>query len=152
MELKVYYPGKIFIPHEGMRCAVALDISGGVFYALATAQLSYIKEKFSGLKNFEILLYSFDTTTYGPTIYTADTLQYITNFEYSNYGGGTLFEPAYDTMVESGADTFVMFSDGYFADNIDHISDDRLNLFLMLSSYPIEQAMPNCNIIYYHLV
>ena len=151
LELITFFSGEPFIPREGMRCAVALDTSGGLPYDFLVEELSYIKEKFSGLENFEILVYTFDTRVYGPAKYNAKNLQYITNIEYRG-GGGTLFFPIYNAMVESGADTFVMFTDGYFVENVEDVEDPRLNIFLWDCTTGAERWMPKCNIAHYSVV
>ena len=146
-ELNTYYTGEPFTPREGTRCAVALDTSSGIPYDFLIAQLCTIKEKFSGLKNFEILLYSFEIRVYGPTRYTPANLENITNFE-CHISGGTCFYPIYNTMVESGADTFVMFTDGYFAEPVRDVVDPRLNIFLVGHEYGSVNWLPTCSITY----
>lgn len=94
--------------------SIAIDMSGSITVNQARDFLSEIRGIMDQFKEFNIKLWTFDTTVYNVVDITADTI-----YEFEQYipkgGGGTDFDCNWQYMKENDIQPkkFIMFTDGY---------------------------------------
>jgi predicted metal-dependent peptidase len=93
---------------------VSIDASGSMSDAMLRDILSEVKGIMESYTNFRLHLWSFDTEVYNATVFTADNLDDIMDWEVGG-GGGTSFESNWEFMRDNDIvpKKFVMFTDGY---------------------------------------
>ncbi len=93
---------------------VSIDASGSMSDAMLRDILSEVKGIMESYTNFRLHLWSFDTEVYNATVFTADNLDDIMDWEVGG-GGGTSFEANWEFMRDNDIvpKKFVMFTDGY---------------------------------------
>lgn len=99
---------------EYVELAAALDMSGSIGQAEATAFLSEVHGIMQLYSKFKIHLWCYDTQTYNYQVFTDDNLDDIRSYQVAG-GGGTDFQANYDFMreLELVPRQFVNFTDGY---------------------------------------
>jgi len=96
---------------------VAIDASGSMSDDMLKDILSEVKGIMQSYNSFNLHLWSFDTEVYGATVFTAENIDEIMDWEVQG-GGGTMFEANWQYMVDNdiAPKKFVMFTDGYPGD------------------------------------
>ena len=96
---------------------VAVDASGSMSDEMLKDILSEVKGIMESYNSFKLHLWSFDTEVYNATVFTAENIDEIMDWEVGG-GGGTLFETNWQYMVDNdiAPKKFVMFTDGYPGD------------------------------------
>ena len=96
---------------------VAVDASGSMSDEMLKDILSEVKGIMESYNSFKLHLWSFDTEVYNATVFTAENIDEIMDWEVGG-GGGTLFEANWQYMVDNAIvpKKFVMFTDGYPGD------------------------------------
>jgi len=96
---------------------VAIDASGSMSDDMLKDILSEVKGIMQSYNSFNLHLWSFDTEVYGATVFTAENIDEIMDWEVQG-GGGTMFEANWQYMVDNDISPkkFVMFTDGYPGD------------------------------------
>jgi len=96
---------------------VAVDASGSMSDEMLKDILSEVKGIMESYNSFKLHLWSFDTEVYNATVFTAENIDEIMEWEVGG-GGGTLFEANWQYMVDNdiAPKKFVMFTDGYPGD------------------------------------
>jgi len=96
---------------------VAVDASGSMSDEMLKDILSEVKGIMESYNSFKLHLWSFDTEVYNATVFTAENIDEIMDWEVGG-GGGTLFEANWQYMVDNDIvpKKFVMFTDGYPGD------------------------------------
>ena len=95
---------------------VSIDASGSMSDEMLKDILSEVKGIMESYTSFRLHLWSFDTDVYNATVFTADNLDDIMDWEVG--GGGTMFMCNWAYMREHDIipKKFVMFTDGYYGD------------------------------------
>jgi predicted metal-dependent peptidase len=93
---------------------VAIDASGSMSDNMLRDILSEVKGIMESYTSFRLHLWSFDTAVYNATVFTAENLDEIMDWEVGG-GGGTSFECNWEFMRDNDIvpKKFVMFTDGY---------------------------------------
>jgi predicted metal-dependent peptidase len=96
---------------------VAVDASGSMSDDMLKDILSEVKGIMQSYNSFKLHLWSFDTEVYNATIFTAENIDEIMEWEIDG-GGGTMFEANWQYMLDNDIvpKKFVMFTDGYPGD------------------------------------
>jgi predicted metal-dependent peptidase len=92
----------------------AIDMSGSISNKQATDFISEVKGIMDEYVDFNLDIWTFDTSVYGYKRFTADNAEEILEYECKG-GGGTDFEANWEFMKESDIvpKKFIMFTDGY---------------------------------------
>jgi len=96
---------------------VAIDASGSMSDDMLKDILSEVKGIMQSYNSFKLHLWSFDTEVYNTTVFTAENIDEIMEWEVGG-GGGTMFEANWQYMIDNDIvpKKFVMFTDGYPGD------------------------------------
>jgi predicted metal-dependent peptidase len=96
---------------------VAIDASGSMSDDMLKDILSEVKGIMQSYNSFKLHLWSFDTEVYNATVFTAENIDEIMEWEIGG-GGGTMFECNWQYMLDNDIvpKKFVMFTDGYPGD------------------------------------
>jgi predicted metal-dependent peptidase len=96
---------------------VAIDASGSMSDDMLKDILSEVKGIMQSYNSFRLHLWSFDTEVYNATVFTAENIDEIMEWEIGG-GGGTMFEANWQYMLDNDIvpKKFVMFTDGYPGD------------------------------------
>jgi len=97
---------------------VAIDASGSMSDDMLKDILSEVKGIMQSYNSFKLHLWSFDTEVYNATVFTAENIDEIMEWEIGG-GGGTMFEANWQYMLDNDIvpKKFVMFTDGYPGDD-----------------------------------
>lgn len=97
-----------------VKLVVAVDTSGSMTEDMLRDFLSETKGICQTFRDFEIMLFTFDTEVYNPMVFTPSNIDEIDHYPMAG-GGGTMFEVCWDYMKNEGIEPerFVMFTDGY---------------------------------------
>jgi predicted metal-dependent peptidase len=99
---------------DAIDIAVAIDTSGSISTEQARDFLSEVKGIMETFESYRIHLFTFDTESYNPQIYTSDTLDDITEYDIQG-GGGTDFDAIFRHLKDAEVEPkrLVVFTDGY---------------------------------------
>jgi predicted metal-dependent peptidase len=97
---------------------VSIDASGSMSDEMLKDILSEVKGIMESYTSFRLHLWSFDTEVYNATVFTAENLDDIMDWEVGG-GGGTMFMCNWQYMRDNDIvpKKFVMFTDGYYGDS-----------------------------------
>jgi len=99
---------------DAIEIAVAIDTSGSISEAQARDFLSEIKGIMESFDSYNIHVFTFDTDTYNPQVYTSDNLENIEDYDVQG-GGGTEFTAIFRYLKDAEIEPkkLVVFTDGY---------------------------------------
>ena len=99
---------------DAVEIAVAIDTSGSISEAQARDFLSEIKGIMESFDSYNIHVFTFDTDTYNPQVYTSDNLENIEDYDVQG-GGGTEFTAIFRYLKDAEIEPkkLVVFTDGY---------------------------------------
>jgi predicted metal-dependent peptidase len=99
---------------DAIDIAVAIDTSGSISTEQCRDFLSEIKGIMESFDSYRIHLFTFDTDTYNPQLYTSDNLEDIAEYDIQG-GGGTDFDAIFTHLkaAEIEPKKLVVFTDGY---------------------------------------
>jgi predicted metal-dependent peptidase len=111
-DMDAIMPGSDF--DKEIDICVAVDASGSMSDSMLKDILSEVKGIMESYTSFRLHLWSFDTEVYNATVFTAENLDEIMDWEVGG-GGGTTFEANWEYMKDNEImpKKFVMFTDGY---------------------------------------
>ena len=114
-DMDAIMPGSDF--DKEIDICVSIDASGSMTDDMLRDILSEIKGIMESYTSFRLHLWSFDTEVYNATMFTAENLDDIMDWEVGG-GGGTMFMCNWEYMRERDIlpKKFVMFTDGYYGD------------------------------------
>ena len=115
-DMDAIMPGSDF--DKEIDICVSIDASGSMTDDMLRDILSEIKGIMESYTSFRLHLWSFDTDVYNATVFTAENLDDIMDWEVGG-GGGTMFMCNWEYMRERDIlpKKFVMFTDGYYGDS-----------------------------------
>ena len=115
-DMDAVMPGSDF--DKEIDICVSIDASGSMSDEMLKDILSEVKGIMESYTSFKLHLWSFDTDVYNATVFTADNLDDIMDWEVGG-GGGTMFMCNWEYMREHDIvpKKFVMFTDGYYGDS-----------------------------------
>ena len=99
---------------DAIDIAVAIDTSGSISEAQARDFLSEIKGIMEEFDSYKIHVFTFDTDTYNPQLYTSENLESIEEYDIQG-GGGTDFDAIFRFLKDEELEPkrLVVFTDGY---------------------------------------
>lgn len=99
---------------DAIDIAVAIDTSGSISDTMVCDFLSEIKAIMEVFDNYKIHVFTFDTETYNPQIYTSENLENIEEYDVQG-GGGTDFQAIFSYLKDAEIEPkrLVVFTDGY---------------------------------------
>lgn len=114
-DMDAVMPGSDF--DKEIDICVSIDASGSMSDEMLKDILSEIKGIMELYTSFRLHLWSFDTDVYNATVFTAENLDDIMDWEVGG-GGGTMFMCNWQYMRDNDIvpKKFVMFTDGYYGD------------------------------------
>ena len=114
-DMDAIMPGSDF--DKEIDICVSIDASGSMTDDMLRDILSEIKGIMESYTSFRLHLWSFDTEVYNATMFTAENLDDIMDWEVGG-GGGTMFMCNWEYMRERNIlpKKVVMFTDGYYGD------------------------------------
>ncbi len=94
--------------------AVAIDTSGSITEDMVRNFMSEVKGIMEQFKDYDLRLWTFDTSVHNPQLFTPDNVDDIDTYHIKG-GGGTVFDVNWDYMKqeEFAPHKFIMFTDGY---------------------------------------
>jgi len=99
---------------DAIDIAVAIDTSGSISEEQARDFLSEIKGIMESFDSYNIHVFTFDTETYNPQVYTSDNLENIEDYDVQG-GGGTEFTAIFRYLKDAEIEPkkLVVFTDGF---------------------------------------